>query len=62
MWQKNDFSNKMPANLHCYFGHSCLLVFISSSAKFFKKAQRAQLAIENHSVLGKTNALSASIS
>jgi hypothetical protein len=32
-----DFRNKMPAKLHCYFGHSCLLVFISSSAEAKKR-------------------------
>jgi hypothetical protein len=56
-----DFRNKMPAKLHCYFGHSCLLVFISSSAEAKKKAQGAQLAVENCSFLGRANALSASI-
>jgi hypothetical protein len=35
-----DFRNKMPAKLHCYFGHSCLLVFISSFAEAKKKAQQ----------------------
>jgi hypothetical protein len=33
-----DFKNKMPAKLHCYFGHSCLIVFISSSTEAKKKA------------------------
>jgi hypothetical protein len=56
-----DFRNKMPAKLHCYFGHSCLLGFISSSAEAKKKAQGAQLAVENCSFLGRANALSASI-
>jgi hypothetical protein len=56
-----DFRNKMPAKLHCYFGHSCLLVFISSSAEAIKKAQRTQLAVENCSFLGRANTLSASI-
>jgi hypothetical protein len=32
-----DLRNKMPAKLHCYFGHSCLLVFISSSVEAKKK-------------------------
>jgi len=32
-----DFSNKMPTKLHCYFGHSCLLVFISSSVEAKKR-------------------------
>ncbi len=27
-----DLRNKMLAKLHCYFGHSCLLVSISSSS------------------------------
>ncbi len=56
-----DLRNKMPAKLHCYFGHSCLLLFISSSAEAKKKAQGAQLAVENWSFLGRANALSASI-
>jgi len=56
-----DFRNKMPAKLHCYFGHSCLLVFISSSTEAKKKAQGVQLAVENCSFLGRANALSASI-
>jgi hypothetical protein len=56
-----DFRNKMPAKLHCYFGHSCLLVFISSSAEAIKKAQGTQLAVENCSFLGRANTLSASI-
>jgi hypothetical protein len=56
-----DFSNKMLAKLHCYFGRSCSLVFISSSAEAKKKAQGVQLAVENCSFLGRANALSASI-
>jgi len=56
-----DFRNKMHAKLHCYFGHSCLLVFISSSTEAKKKAQGVQLAVENCSFLGRANALSASI-
>ncbi len=56
-----DFRNKMPAKLHCYFGRSCLLVFISSFAEAKKKAQGAQLAVENCSFLGRANALRASI-
>jgi hypothetical protein len=56
-----DLRNKMPAKLHCCFGHSCLLVFISSSAEAKKKAQGAQLAVENWSFLGRANALIASI-
>jgi hypothetical protein len=56
-----DFSNKMPTKLHCYFGHSCLLVFISSSVEAKKKAQGVQLAVENCCFLGIANALSASI-
>jgi len=51
----------MPTKLHCYFGHSCLLVVISSSVEAKKKAQWVQLAVENCSFLGKANALSASI-
>jgi len=56
-----DLSNKMPTKLHCYFGHSCLLVFISSSIEAKKQAQGVQLAVENRSFLGRANALSASI-
>jgi len=56
-----DFRNKMPAKLHCYFGHSCLLVFMSSFAEAKEKAQVVQLVVENCSFLGRTNALSASI-
>ncbi len=51
----------MSTKLHCYFGHSCLLVSISSFTKAKKKVQRAQLAIANYNVLGKANALIASI-
>jgi hypothetical protein len=38
-----DFRNKMPAKLHCYFGHSCLLVFISFSAEAKKKGSRGAI-------------------
>jgi len=49
------------ATVHCYFGHSCLLVFMSSFAEAKEKAQAVQLVVENCSFLGRANALSASI-
>jgi hypothetical protein len=40
---KNDFNNKMPAKLHFYFGHSCVLVFISSFVKAKKKGSKGTI-------------------